>query len=668
MGCGTPESDRDASAEGAGVRELGVARANFDTSVRPRDDFFRFVNGTWLDNTEIPEDKSTYGSFAELADRAEADLRAIIEESAAEAAEPGSHARKIGDFYNSFLDADSIEALGLGPLQQELARVEAIGNLEDVIAYVGHSQTLGIPNPFAFYVNLDLRDSTRYLAYMTQAGLGLPDRDYYLKDEAKFAQTRQAYRAYIEQLFELAGFDSGAGAAATVLALESRLAEAHWTRVENRDRDATYNKYGLRDAADLTPEFDWPRFLESAGLGESEEFVIRQPSYFEALARALAEVPAADWQTYFRFKLVDHFAPYLAEPFVDAHFDFYSRTVRGIEENRPRWKRAVEATDTVLGDMVGELYVERHFRPEAKERMDGLVENLRAAFRESIDELEWMGEETRAEAQTKLEKFATKIGYPQQWKDYSGLEIRAGELVGNLLRSEEVEYQRMIDKLGGPVDRGEWLLTPQTVNAYYYPPLNEIVFPAAILRPPFFNVAADEAVNYGAIGAVIGHEFSHGFDDQGRKSDGDGNLRDWWTERDAEEFKRRAGGLVEQYNEYSPVEGMHVNGELTLGENIGDLAGLTLAYRAYQLSLGEEAAPEIDGFTGDQRFFLGWGQVWRRLYREEELIRRLSIDPHAPARYRVNGVLANMPEFYEAFGVTEADRLYRAPEDRVKIW
>lgn len=645
----------------------GIDPANFDTLVRPQDDLYRYANGTWLDQTQIPADQSNYGTFAELDDRAELDIRAIIEEAAnAENREPGSDVQKIGDFYRSFMDSARVEELGLAPLEEELNRIEAISSKDDLIRYMAYNNRLGMGDPVYLFVDQDEKDATRYILYLHQSGLGLPDRDYYFGDQFKDARTK--YAAYIEKILDLAGMQGGKEAASTILDLETRLAENHWTQVQNRDRDATYNKYGIEEANQLTPNLNWRLFLDAAEAGEVDTFIVRQPRYLKALDRVIAQTPLDDWKTYFRFHLISAAAPYLPQQFVDARFDFYGRTLSGTEQNRPRWKRAVSAIDDALGEMVGKLYVERHFDPKSKERMDQMVQNLLKAFDQGIDELEWMADSTKLEAKAKLAKFRPKIGYPDKWKDYSALEVRPDDLFGNVMRSRVVEYRRELDKLGKPIDRDEWLMTPQTVNAYYNPSMNEIVFPAAILQPPFFNVEAEDAVNYGAIGAVIGHEISHGFDDQGRKSDGDGNLRDWWTPKDAEEFGKRTQVLVEQFNGFSPIEGMHVNGEFTLGENIGDLSGLSVAYKAYKLSLNGKESPVIDGFTGDQRFFLGWAQIWRRKYREDELRRRLITDPHSPSEYRTNGPVVHMPEFYTAFDVKEGDGMYRKPEQRTRIW
>lgn len=644
----------------------GLDFTGYERNVRPQDDFYRFVNGTWLRTTEIPADRSNYGAFTLLDDKAQADLLAIIEEAAkTPGRQPGSDAQKVGDFYVSFMDTARIEALGLKPLEPELARIQGISSRTELVRYIGHGQRLGFSYPLGLYVAQDEKNTTAYVPIVAQGGLTLPDRDYYLED--KHAELRAKYLAYATRLLELAEFPDPSAAARRVVALERRLAQAHWTRVQNRDALATYNKFSVADATAATPGFDWSLFLEAADV-RTPELVISQPGFFKALGGAVGEVSLEDWKLYLQYKLINERAPFLSAAFVDAHFDFHGRTLKGIEEIRPRWKRAVEAIDHTMGEIVGRLYVERHFRPDAKRRMDELVANLLRAFGASIDELEWMSAATKAEAKRKLAKFTVKIGYPDKWKDYSALEISSQDLLGNLLRSAAVEHQRAVGKLGKPIDRTEWLMTPQTVNAYYYPPMNEIVFPAAILQPPLFNVAADDAVNYGAIGAVIGHEISHGFDDQGRKYDGEGNLRDWWTSEDAERFRQRAAGLVAQYSAFNPIDDLHVNGELTLGENIGDLSGLAVAFRAYQLSLGGKPAPVIDGFTSEQRFFMGWSQVWRRKYRDEELRMRLLTDYHSPSEYRANGIVANMEEFYRAFDVKPGDRLYRVPEQRVRIW
>ena len=574
--------------------------------------------------------------------------------------------QQLGDFYRAYMNTDLIEQQGTAPLEAELKRIAAISNHDDLIRYIGHLQRVEPANPFTFFVQPDLGDSNRYAVYVWQTGLGLPNREYYFDEE--FSEVRGEYVVYIADLLSLAGIADAHDKANTIMALENRLAEAHWDKVRNRDPVETYNRYTISEANELTPGFNWGSFLQSAGIDDLQEVILSQPSYFEEAARALSDEPISTWKVYLSFKLLDSTAPYLTEDYVQLNFDFSEGTLSGTEEIRPRWKRAVENADYAIGEALGKVYVARHFPPEAKERMDEMIANLRMAFQISIDELEWMGPKTKEQAQEKLRKFTPKIGYPSRWRDYSSLEIRADDLVGNIQRTTEFEFQRNVDKLGGPIDRSEWFMTPQTVNAYYDATMNEIVFPAGILSPPFFDVNADDAANYGGIGAVIGHEFSHGFDDEGRKFDGDGNLRDWWTEEDNERFQVRAARLGEQYDSYNPIDDMNVNGEFTMGENIGDLAGVTMAYRAYRLSLNGEEAPIIDGYSGDQRFFMGWAQVWRRLYRDDELRRRLKVDPHSPSEYRANGAVINIDAFHEAFATQPGDGMWKPPEERVRIW
>ena len=660
--CSSPPRDSPGSAQ----LGLGIDKRHLNPDVRPQDDPYRFVNGSWLETAEIPGDKSSYGSFAELADRAEADLRAIIEEMAAAEHLHGTERQKVGDFYRAYMNMDLIAKKGLAPIHADMKRIAAISNHDDLVRYLGHLQRIGFADPFAFYVQPDMGDSSRYMAYVWQTGLGLPDREYYFDEE--FSEVRSKYVEYIAGLLSLADIPDAKGKAKAIMALETRLAEAHWDKVRNRDPNEIYNLYTIADANALTRDFDWDAFLRSAGIVDQREIILSQPSYLKEVTRALIDEPISSWKIYLTYKLLDSAAPYLTEDYVQLNFNFYGRTLSGTEEIRPRWKRAVEDADLMIGEALGKVYVDRHFPPKAKARMDEMIENLRMAFEISIDSLEWMGPETKAQAQEKLRKFTPKIGYPSRWRDYSALEIRPDDLVGNIKRSNEFEFQRNADKLGGPIDRAEWFMTPQTVNAYYDATMNEIVFPAAILHPPFFDVDADDATNYGGIGAVIGHEFSHGFDDEGRKFDGDGNLRDWWTEEDNHRFQARAARLGEQYDGYNPIDDMHVNGAFTMGENIGDLAGLTMAYRAYRLSLKGEEAPVIDGFSGDQRFFMGWAQVWRNLCRDDELRLRLTVDPHSPGEYRANGALINIDAFHEAFGTQPGDEMWKATEERVRIW
>ena len=646
----------------------GVALENMDQSVRPQDDFYQYVNGGWLKKTAIPPDRSNYGTFSILQDRAEDSLREILDEAAQANSPRGSDAQKIGDFYASFMDTAGIEKAGIAPLAAELEQIAAIKTPRDLARYIGHNQRIGVNAPFAFYVSIDEKNSSTYVSYVGQSGLGLPDRDYYLLDEPRFKIIREKYRDYARDLYRAIGKSDAQAVAGTLYTLEDRLAKAQWTRVQNRDAQKTYNRYSLADAAKLTPNFDWTAFLEGAQASQADALIVQQPSYFEALNVALKDVPIAVWQDYFRMRLLDAYASYLSDALVQLNFDFSGKTLSGTPELKPRWRRGVQAVEGSIGELAGKLYVERHFSNEAKQRMDRLVGNLRAAYARGIDGLDWMTPQTKRKAHEKLDLFTQKIGFPDKWKDWSALDVRREDLVGNVMRAAAVDHDRRVARLGGPIDKTEWLMTPQTVNAYYNPPANEIVFPAAILQPPFFDVSADDAINYGAIGAVIGHEISHGFDDQGRKYDGHGNLNDWWTETDNEEFHQRAQALVKQYSAEEPFPGIHVNGELTLGENIADVSGLAIAYQAYRISLNGGQGPVIDSFTADQRFYIGWAQGWARKYREDEARKRLLTDPHSPGEYRTNVVVSNQAAFYGAYDLKPGDKLYRPPAERVKIW
>ena len=646
----------------------GIDMSNFDTSVRPQDNIYQYVNGTWLNNTEIPADKSNYGSFTELRDISQERVKAIIESASMGDNEKNEEMLKVGAFYKSFMNTGLIEELGITPLAGVLSKIESVSSYDDLLDLFVQIQKIGIKTPIGFFVSQDLKDATRYVLYATQFGLGLPDRDHYLKKGKRFDTIHEKYEPHIAIILTLAGIDDAEMKAKRVMEIETGLAEHQWTRVESRDRDKTYNKYDLAGLNELTPNFDWKAFYTGLGVAETQEIVVRQPSYLEGFNVKWKEVSVDDWKVYFPWHLYDAFAAQLSADFVDANFDMYSKTLNGIEENLPRWKRGVSAVDQILGEAVGKIYVKKYFEPAAKERMIELVHNLETAMEERLKNLEWMGEETKAQALEKLSKFNSKIGYPDVWKDYSNLEIEEEDLIGNYLRYAKFEDDRAMAKLSGPINRDEWFINPQTVNAFYNPSMNEIVFPAAILQPPFFNMQADDAVNYGGIGAVIGHEISHGYDDQGRKSDGDGNLREWWAEEDEKKFNERAQVMIDQFSAFSPLDSLYVNGELTLGENIGDMAGLTVAYRAYKNSLNGREAPVIDGLTGDQRFFIGWAQVWRRNIREKALRQRILTDPHSPGNYRVIGALQNMPEFYEAFDVEEGDKMFIPVEKRVKIW
>ncbi len=647
----------------------GIELANMDTSVRPQDDFFRYVNGTWLATTEIPPDRNTTGVFMDLRDKAREDVKTIIEEVAARTdLEPGSDEQKVADLYNSFMETDRLEELGTSPLEAKLAEIDAIADKDQLSAYFAKLAIEGGGGPFQPYITVDAKNSTRYAAHLWQSGLGLPDRDYYFRDDERSVELRDEYVAHIEKMFALAAFDDPAGSAAMLMALETELAASHWTTVENRDSEARYNLYAVEDLGSLGQGLNWQAFLNAAGLDGESDIIINQPSYVEGFNSVFRETSLQDWKTFLRWNLLNNLAAYLNSALDEQNFDFYLRILEGQEEQRPRWKRGVDVVNGSLGEVVGKVYVSRYFPPEAKERMVELVANLSEAYAEAIEGLDWMTPETKAAALVKLEKFTPKVGYPDRWEDYSGLEIVEGDLVGNIERANRFHFELDRSKLGGPIRKWEWVMNPQTVNAGYVPTKNEVIFPAGILQPPFFNLAADDAVNYGAIGVVIGHEMGHGFDDQGSRYDGDGNLNNWWTEQDLEEFKKRTGSLVDQFAAFRVFDDLNVNGELTLGENIGDLAGLTIAYRAYQISLAGEEAPVIDGFTGDQRFFLGIGQAWRFKATDEAIRNRVQTDPHSPPEFRVNGPLPNMPEFVAAFDVQETDGMYLPPEQRVKIW
>jgi putative endopeptidase len=661
-------------AKAAQVRSTlasGVDMQYVDRSVRPQDNLYRYLNGKWLANFQLPADKAIYGAFTYVDDKTQEQLNGIVEdlERAGAGADTDADARKIADLYASFMDEGRLETLGLKPLQAEFAAIDAIGNLREIPALIAHLNRIDADAPYDISINQDARNSLQYAVILSQSGLGMPDRDYYLKDDAKLKETRVKYQAHVRKMLEMAGDADAESHAAAILGLETALAQAQWTRVDNRDPVKTYNKTAIADLPKMMPEYDWPRYVQGSGIaGKVESVVIRQPSYFSALGKLMIDTPLPVWKVYFKWQVLSAAAPYLSKAFVDEQFAFRGTVLSGIPENQVRWKRGIGLVDDAMGEALGKRYVEKYFPPQNKARMEKLVRNLLDAYRQDIDTLDWMGPDTKKGAQAKLSKLVTKIGYPNTWRDYGTLQIARDDLWGNVVRANEFEYRRNIDKLGKPIDRNEWHMTPQTVNAYYNPPMNEIVFPAAILQPPFFNVQADDAVNYGAIGAVIGHEISHGFDDQGSQYDADGNLRDWFTREDHDRFAAKTRALVAQYNAYEPVPDYHVNGELTLGENIGDNSGLAIAYKAYRLSLGGRPAPVIDGLTGDQRFYLGWVQVWRGKARTAEAIRRVKVDPHSPAAVRGAAPVANQAAFYTAFGVKEGDKMYLAPANRVNIW
>lgn len=647
----------------------GIDKSNISQTIKPGQDFYQYVNDGWLKSTQIPADKSNFGAFSILDDNTLAAVRGIIEEAAGDKqATAGSDRQKVGDFYRTYMDVAGRNKAGIEPIRGMLDAVAAVKDKHEIMPLAALLYRQGVGSVFNVYVEPDAKKSEQYAVYVGQSGISLPDRDYYLKSDDRNKTMQAALREYVRDLLTTVGTSDAEKSAQSVYELEAKLAELQWTNVQNRDPQATYNKKTHTELASQHPNLNWPKFVSGLGFEKEASSVVQQVSFIEGVAGLVESVPLDTWKNYFTYQVIDAYAPVLTEQLERRHFEFHDKTISGVAEQKAMWRRGVEATNRVLGEVVGKLYVEKYFAPEAKARMLQLVENLKKAAAERIDKLEWMGPATKAQARQKLAKFTTKIGYPDKWKDYSKLTIAGDSIATNMMRSSAFEIDRQMTRLGGPIDRTEWLMTPQTINAYYNPVMNEIVFPAAILQPPFFNMAADDAVNYGGIGAVIGHELSHGFDDQGSQYDGDGNLRKWWTSEDRDEFERRAKTLVGQYNTYKPFEDMNVNGELTLGENIGDLGGLNFAYTAYKNSLGGKPAETIDGTTGDQRFFYGWGQVWRRLYREPELRRRLLDDPHSPSQYRVNGIVSNMDAFYEAFDIKPGDAMYIAPEKRVRIW
>ncbi|KLI06531.1 M13 family metallopeptidase [Mycolicibacterium senegalense] len=652
----------------------GIDLSHVDPQARPQDDLFGHVNGRWLTDYEIPADRATDGAFRLLHDRAEEQIRDLITQAAASGAAAGTDEQRIGDLYASFMDEQAIATRGLAPLLAELALIDGAADSDALASVLGGLERTGVSGGAGVYVDTDSKDSTRYLLHMSQSGLGLPDESYY-RDE-QHAEILAAYPGHIARMFALVYGDTAgdpADIAARIVALESKLAAAHWDVVKRRDADLTYNLRTFADLSGDAPGFDWTGWLSALGTTPEKvsELVLRQPDYVTAFAALWASEDLEDWKAWTRWRVIHSRAGLLTDELVAENFDFYGRTLSGTEQNRDRWKRGVSLVEGLMGDALGKLYVAKYFPPEAKARMDELVANLREAYRVSINELDWMTPETRAKALVKLDKFTPKIGYPARWRDYSALVVERDDLYGNYRRGHVVNSDRELAKLGGPVDRDEWFMTPQTVNAYYNPGMNEIVFPAAILQPPFFDAEADDAANYGGIGAVIGHEIGHGFDDQGAKYDGDGNLVDWWTDADRAEFGVRTKALIDQYEKFTP-RGLdashHVNGAFTVGENIGDLGGLSIALLAYQLSLKGQEAPVIDGLTGVQRVYFGWAQVWRTKSREAEAIRRLAVDPHSPPEFRCNGVIRNIDSFYEAFDVSDTDELYLEPAERVRIW
>ncbi|HEV7575474.1 MAG TPA: M13 family metallopeptidase [Caldimonas sp.] len=658
-----------ACATGGGAASTGIDRAAGDPAVRAQDDFFRRVNGRWLKTTEFPADKAYVGAFETIHDKTQGQLRGLVEKAAASRA--SADERRIGDLYDSFMDEAAVERAGLAPLASELAAIDALQSPRQLAPMIGRMARLGVVMPLRMDIDQDARDAQRYVPKISQDGLGLPDRDYYLvADDAKFQAARASYAAYLARLLTLARAPGDAAATAeAVIGLETALARGQWTRVETRDPVKAYTKVDLAGLAPLAPGFDWRAWLDATGLaGKAGDVIVQQPSYLGAFAAQLTATPLPVWQAYLRTHLLSSYASYLGKDFVDARFAFVGTTLSGTTENLPRWKRGVGFVEGSAGESLGKLYVDAYFPPESKARMEKLVANLLAAYGESIDTIDWMSPATRKEAQAKLATFAPKIGYPKRWIDYTTLATRKDDLVGNVRTAREFAWARDLAKLGKPVDRDEWFMTPQTVNAYYNASLNEVVFPASVLQPPFFDPGADDAVNYGAIGAIIGHEISHGFDDEGSQFDGTGNLRVWWTDDDRKRFEAKTEQLVAQYSAFSPFAGYHVNGELTLGENIADNSGLEIAYKAYHRSLAGKPAPVIDGTSGDERFFYGFAQAFRGKARDAVLLTQIKSDPHSPDEFRVNGTVRNHAAFYATFGVKPGDSMYLPPEKRVSIW
>ena len=648
----------------------GVLLEYMNSTVKPGDDFNAYVNGGWIDVAVIPADKPGYGIGTILNDQSQEHVRAIIERSAEGDFAKGSDEQKVGDLYLSYMDMETRNALGVTPLENEFERIDGLRDYDELAVYFAEANKIGYSMPFSLLQYVDFKDPSTYMMYIYQGGLGLPDREYYFNPDARSGEIREKYVAHVATMLEMAGIAAGDGDAfaETIMQLETRMAAEHMKKEQTRDMVALYNKIPTPELPKLMPNFNWDAYLAEAGIPDIDGIVVTQLDYVRALDGIITDTDLDTWKIWLKWTALNSSATLLTEELDRQNFEFYNRTLQGTQEPLPLWRRGVSAVNANLGEVVGKVYVKEHFPPEAKERMLELVDNLLKAYEISIRELDWMSDETKAQALDKLSKFTPKIGYPDIWKDYSALEIERDDLIGNMQRSALVVYQQQLEKQKGPVQKHEWQMTPQTVNAYYNPPLNEIVFPAAILQPPFFDLHAEDAVNYGAIGAVIGHEIGHGFDDSGSTFDGDGVLRNWWTEADREEFTKRTARLVEQYSAFKPYDDINVNGEFTLGENIGDLGGLGIALQAYKLSLDGKEAPTMDGYTGEQRVFIGYAQAWRHKYREESLRTQIATDPHAPRMYRVNGVVRNVPEFYRAFDVGEGDALYLAPSERVKIW
>ncbi|MCD9153544.1 M13 family metallopeptidase [Aeromicrobium duanguangcaii] len=646
----------------------GLDPTTFDSQTRVQDDLFRYVNGPWLREAPIKPDRATAGGFIDLVDEAEELVRTIVERCAAEPQD--DEERKIGDLFTSFMDTERIEQLGAAPLTDDLARIDAVTSIPELVRAIGALERSGVDSIAGLYIAPDRGRPDRYVTHVVQSGIGLPDESYYREDQ--FAEIREAYRAHIATMLSLAGFDEADQRADRALDIETRIASHHWDRVACRDAQKTYNLMTLDQLDALTPAFDWRAWADEAGIAHEvlAEAVVSQPSYLEGVQTLLTDDLLPGWLDWLRWQLVHGAAPFLSDDFVAANFEFYGKTLQGTDELRPRWKRGIGFVEGSMGEAVGKIYVRTEYPAEAKSRMEELIANLLEAYRISIRKLPWMSDETKQRALDKLDSFTPKIGHPEKFKDYSALETDPGDLVGNTRRAQSVAMDRELAKIGKPIDRDEWYMTPQTVNAYYNPTMNEIVFPAAILQPPFFDAQADDAVNYGAIGSVIGHEIGHGFDDQGSQYDGTGALSNWWTDDDRAAFDALAAKIIAQYDDLSPAnaDGQTVNGALTIGENIGDLGGLGIAYLAFKLAQQDKPAEPIDGFTPDQRFFLSWARAWQGKSRPAETLRRLTVDPHSPPEFRCNQVVRNIEAFYDAFDVTPDDALWLDPAERVTIW
>lgn len=645
--------------------------ANMDTTVSPGENFFLYANGNWLKNNAIPDDQTRWGSFNLLIENNQNNLRSLLEEAAGQKdAAKGSTEQKVGGLYRSAMDTVAINKAGSAPLNPLLARIDAITDANGVMKEIATLQTQGLSELFGMAIGPDDKNVTKLIPQFYQGGIGLPDRDYYFKTDANTAEIREAYKKYQVSLLKLTGVDEATATkdAADIYKLEEALAKASMTRVDMRDPYKLYNKFSIDGATKSIPGIDWKTLFSDLKIGSQDSLIVATPEFFKEVGRQLKATPVDVWKKYLKFHIVNDMTPYLSSNFDELHFDFYGKTVSGQKAQKPRWKRVLGVVDGALGDLVGKMYVDKHFKPEAKERMLDLVKNLQETYAERIKRLDWMSDSTKQKALAKLNTFMKKIGYPDKWRDYSKLEIVDNDLVKNILATSAFEYDYTIAKLGRPVDRTEWQMTPPTVNAYYNPAFNEIVFPAGILQFPFFDQNADDAINYGGIGGVIGHEMTHGFDDQGRQYAADGNLQDWWGPLDAKNFNQKADVVVKQYDAFTILDSIHVNGKLTLGENLADLGGIAIAYEAFKKTKQGKGNEKIDGFTPDQRFFLSWAQVWRAKSTDKEAQARIMTDPHSPSEARCNGPLSNMPEFYAAFGIKPGDKMYRPENERAKVW